>query len=320
MKIRDLEVGQEVTFDCVLSECSVRKTRGTPPRDYLAAVFTDGIDKLDAKLWNYNTKLGVPATGKVYVISGRIGEYLGKKQITLDKMEESADQDMDRFEPTYCEHPSEIYVTCMNMIDALDPGVLKEIIKGVYEYYKAELLSATGAKGIHHVGHGGNIAHMYEVATIGCAITNSLRILGYTVDRDLVIAGALIHDLGKCWSYDIKGAVIDMSRKGRELEHIILGIEALDNFLRNTEYYNTPEAAALRHIIASHHGELEYGSPVTPCYMEAYVVSYADKISADMEVLCQANYKAEDEGKDLTDKIFVLHNREHILQHNVLKE
>lgn len=320
MKIKDMVVGQTITTDLVLGECSIRKTKGNPPRDFLAATFTDGEEHLDGKIWNYNAAKGVPELNKVYTIGGTVGEYQGKKQIVLNKMMLSADQSVERFEPTYTEDAAGIYDDCYMMVEAMSPGNLKVITQSVMEQYKYELILGTGAKHVHHVGHGGLIAHTREVAVLASCIADNLCNLGYAVNRDLVTAGALLHDIGKCRTYNITGAVIDMSIVGRTLEHIVAGIEMFDWAVsqRCHALFASKEALALRHIIASHHGELEYGSPTTPAFMEAYIVHYADKISADMSVLNEANCKAVNDGKDLTDKIFVLHNHEHILQKDVL--
>ena len=320
MNLTDLTNGQKVTIDLVAGECSIRKTKGTPPRDYLAAVMTDGTEQIDCKMWNYDARKGVPETGKVYTCSGTVGEYLGKKQLTLDKFTESADQDMTRFMPHYVAEPDVLYRQCLGIAAEIKSDTIRDITLTLYTKYQHELLVASSAKGIHHVGIGGNLAHQYEVARIALAIGICLNSITDTqLSTDLLMAGGLIHDIGKCMTYEIMGATVSYTRCGMMQDHVVLGLRMFDAALNGTELYYTPEADALRHIILSHHGELEYGSPVVPLFMEAMIVNRADGISATWDTLRQANKKAESEGKAYTDKIFTSHNREHILQRDILK-
>lgn len=321
MKINDLNVGQRVSIDLVLSECSIRKTKGNPPRDFLSATLTDGTDTLDGKIWNYPAAKGVPESGKVYTCVGQIGEYQGKKQITLDVFEQSVNQSLDAFQPVYTEDYADYYDRCNEMIDLINNKTLKTITRKVYTIYAAPLKKSSSAKGVHHVGIGGNIVHSYEVAEYACELARAANRLGYNVNIDLCIAGALLHDIGKAYTYAFDGAVVTYAPDGRLVDHIVLGVEMLDRVLWDfTDLYKTPEADMLRHIICSHHGELEYGSPTVPICMEAHIVNYADGMSATLNTIMLANRKAEAEGKSFTDRIFTQHNREYILQKDVLAD
>lgn len=335
MKIKDLIVGQKVTIDLVLGECSIRKTKGNPPRDFLSATLTDGVDTLDGKIWNYNAVMGVPESGKVYTCVGQIGEYQGKKQITLEDMKMSADQDLTQFQPMYTDKYAWYFEQCLQLIDLIENQKLKAITRSVYMSYRSQLEQASSAKGVHHVGIGGNIVHSYEVASLALHIANTLSMHNYPVCTDLCIAGGLLHDIGKAFTYAVDGASIVFTQDGRYMDHIVLGVRMLDNILLHMDaseevvptmhdvwapnnYYRSPEADALRHIICSHHGELEYGSPVVPVFLEAHIVNAADSLSATANTILLANKKAEDEGKPLTDRIYTLHNREYTLQKDVL--
>ena len=101
MKICDLKVGQRVTLDLIVAGASIRQTKGKPPRDFLSVDLSDGNDTLDGKIWNYDASNGVPENGKVYTATGVIGEYQGKKQITLEGFRLSLDQDVRRFLPQF---------------------------------------------------------------------------------------------------------------------------------------------------------------------------------------------------------------------------
>lgn len=319
MKIKDLEVGQKASLRLVLASAAVRQTKGNPPRDYLSATFTDGNDTLEGRIWNYVSNGPIPEAEKCYDITGSISEYMGKKQITLANMTVSDDQSTVEFQPCYTTDADAHYAEAMALIETMSPGILHGITKMIYTGLKAQIIASSSAKSVHHVGYGGNLVHSMQVARLADGVATTMCNYGLIINRDLLIAGALLHDIGKTAVYTADGAVIKYTRHGMEVDHIVLGIEMLDDYIKEgcPEYYNTDCVWALRHIIASHHGQLEYGSPVTPLFAEAYIVNYADGISASLDTLQSANNKALQEGKEYTDRLFTLNNREHILQKDV---
>jgi len=321
MKISELTVGQSVTVDLILGECSIRKTKTN--KDYLQCTLSDGTDTMDGKIWDYRASLGVPEAKLVYTLSGSIGEYAGRKQITISSMTKSQNQDMSRFSVIYMADRDHLWAQVMRLIGAIEDRLLREIVLGFYVHNKAQLINATSAKGNHHVGFGGNLQHSYEVALyadgICKALNNELMYEQYNINWDLCIAGALMHDIGKAWTYDQSTPAIDYNQNGRYFDHIIYGIQQLTKWSEeNCVPAQQPYIQALCHIIASHHGEPEKGSPVYPNFMEALIVSYADGISASLNNVLQLNRKAEKEGKDITDKNWQLGNHPMTLQRNVL--
>ena len=322
MKIKEMEVGKTVATELVLAEASIRKTRTN--KDYLQLTLTDGTDKMDGKIWDYNAQLGVPEAKNVYKVSGLIGEYQGKKQITVDKLQLSDNQDLSRFSAIYYEEYEALFDKALNTIEGISNPVLRRIVLGFYKDNAQRLMVATSARGVHHMGVGGNLVHSLEVAQIATAVCNLIESqyvdTDYQINRDVVLAGAMMHDVGKAWTYDMNDPSMEYTRIGREEDHIILGVRMLDHWLitKEPDLNNTAEAYVLRHIIVSHHGTMDKGSPAIPTFMEAVIVNYADGLSATLNALQCANRKALAEGKATTDKLWVLDNRVMTLQKNVL--
>lgn len=317
MKISEMKVGQSITARLVLAGASLRQTKGNPPRNFLSADLTDGTDTLDGKIWNYTDK-SVPETNKIYDIAGNISEYQGKKQINITGMSLSADQNMTGFSCTYCDNIVVLENALTRRISKIEHKYLYDITKYIYDSYWKDILNATSAKGVHHVGIGGNACHSIEVFDIGERLADyyvATRCLDISVD--LVRAGALLHDIGKVFTYSIDGAVIGYTENGHLFDHIVNGMAIMGQASQHfgCEYNET--IALLGHIITSHHGQLEYGSPVTPKFVEAYIVSQADGISATLDTLLTANDKAIKEGKDMTDVVYTLNNRQHFLQKTI---
>ena len=320
MKICDLKVGQKVTIDLVVAGASIRQTKGNPPRDFLSVDLSDGNDTLDGKIWNYDASNGVPESGKVYTATGVIGEYQGKKQITLEGFRLALDQDVRRFLPQFVEDIDSVYNNLLSTIGLITHENMRKLCEHIYKKHIMDIKRASSACGVHHVGMGGNMVHTLEVATLATSICSTLVSLGYAVNSDLCIAGALLHDIGKIFTYDYDGAVVCMTPAGMMLEHHVIGVEMVDAAVNELfpDQMNAKWVRAVKHIIVSHHGELEFGSPVVPLFNEAYVVNVADKLSATASMIKQANDKAVQEGKDMTDRIFTLHNKPHFLQKELI--
>lgn len=320
MKICDLKVGQKVTIDLVVAGASIRQTKGKPPRDFLSVDLSDGNDTLDGKIWNYDASNGVPENGKVYTATGVIGEYQGKKQITLEGFWLSLDQDVRRFLPQFVEDIDKVYNNMLMAIGGIKHENMRKLCEHIYKKHIMDIKRASSACGVHHVGMGGNLAHTCEVTCFAEQIAYAASVLGYEVNTDLCIAGAALHDIGKIFTYDYDGAAVCMTPAGMMLEHHIIGIEMVDAAINELfpDQMNEKWVRAVKHIIASHHGELEFGSPVVPLFNEAYIVNAADKLSSEMAMVKQANDKAIQEGKDMTDRIFQLHNRPHFLQKELI--
>ncbi len=146
MKISEMKVGQMVNERLVLAGAEVRKTKGNQPSNYLSMSITDGTDVLDGKVWNYSDKAGIPEVGKVYVFGGTIGEFAGKKQIVVQKMPLSANQDMREFSCTYTDNVDELWTQVISAIDTIDDERIKYITKYVYTTNKDRLMNSTSAK------------------------------------------------------------------------------------------------------------------------------------------------------------------------------
>ena len=145
--------------------------------------------------------------------------------------------------------------------------------------------------GVHHVSIGGLLEHSVTVAEIA---RNAASLIGG--DPDIVVAGSLLHDIGKVEEIAFDGGAFSYSDRGRLLGHITLGIMMLEDMARAVEGFPGHLADALKHIILSHHGEAEWGSPKKPMCIEALVVHYIDNLDAKvMGVKEHMNSSMEDE-------------------------
>ncbi len=137
----------------------------------------------------------------------------------------------------------------------------------------------------HHARLGGLLQHTVEVVTIGRAVA-----LASGADRGLVLAGAMLHDVGKLEAYSWRTGLFELTEAGALLGHVTLGMLMLDRRLAREEppLCSEREVVLLQHLIASHHGVLEHGAPVRPMTLEAEVLHYADDASAKTSSMAEA--------------------------------
>jgi 3'-5' exoribonuclease len=175
---------------------------------------------------------------------------------------------------------------------------LHALAKQFLAEYGARFRRAAAARGNHHARRGGLVEHVAQMLRSALAIAAAYPAL----NRDLLVAGVLFHDAGKLWenSLPADGFTMPFDERGEMLGHITIGIELVNALWR--KLLATPEAAAwaglepasedvrlhLLHLLAAHHGELQFGSPVVPKTPEAWALHYVDNLDAKMEMMTAA--------------------------------
>jgi len=294
MRIKDLTVGDKATIDLLVLSSSIRLTTSKKP--YLDMMLSDGTDKISAKKWNWNTS-GKPEVGTVVTINADVTEWAGNKQLTASSVNRST-KGPEEFAPKgdfdIDDYKARLNMLLLNMENAL----LNNLVAKIFDDYLEQWESAPGATNVHHAYLAGTFQHSIDTAIIAKAIATNID--GCNVD--LCVAGALLHDVGKLFVYELNGSVINYTEYGHLLEHVVGGIVILDRY-RTEE--NSEIITLLQHIIAAHHGKLEFGSPVTPKFLEAWIVSYADDIDAKANIIQRVNRGCDSK---FTEKEWALNN------------
>jgi 3'-5' exoribonuclease len=212
-----------------------------------------------------------------------------------------SDVGVELFAPTGDVDVNEYVLKAKALYDSIGNQQARELVQVVFKDNAHHWRILPAAKGMHHAFVSGLLKHTVDVATKAKAIAE----LTPMCNVDLVVAGALLHDMGKLWTYVLQGALIEMTDNGQMLEHIMIGAMELNKY---RTHENTDVVDLILHIISSHHGELEYGSPTTPRFLEAVIVNYADGVDAKSQMIIEANYKTNIDAK-MTDKVWAMGNR-----------
>ena len=143
--------------------------------------------------------------------------------------------------------------------------------------FSEKFKQAPGASKLHHAYRGGLMEHTVSVVNLCLLFAKQYT----SVNKDILVAGALLHDIGKVEEYDNK--TFKRTDIGKLLGHISIGISLIDRKISSIKNFPAKLEYAIKHLIASHHGELEWGSPVQPATIEALLLHYADNIDSKVE-------------------------------------
>ena len=281
INLKDVQKNCTVAGELLISQASIRKTK--TGKDYLDCTLTDGRSTINAKMWDTSE---VPA-GPVVHIEAVVTEFNNTLPLTLTSCEMS-DVTIEQFAPTRGYDVNAAYAYRANIANALDEGC-KSFVDELFFDNEEALFKATAAVGMHHVQAGGLIQHTYEVVSYAVQICEAQEQQSLAlINKSLLIAGAMLHDIGKLVTYQCneQTSQFEMTMQGKFYEHIVAGIQMVAASDAATKY---PQIAMLlEHIIAAHHGKLEYGSPVVPCMVEAMVINFADELSAKTDMILKA--------------------------------
>lgn len=307
MKIKELELNKMCDITLVVMSASARETKAKKP--YLVIEFFDGTDRIVGNYWDW-TSGNIPEVNAVLDVKAQVTEWQGVKQLNVKSMAISTTRQLADFVPISEYDIAETYKNAYALMSDIHDNALRELAIAILEELKEAWITVPGAKTVHHNYTGGTLIHSYSVAVKAKAIAEVTE--GANVD--LATVGGMLHDLGKLFTYRMSGVSIDTTSEGKLYEHLFIGAEFVGNFADS--HIDTDDLAIsgkvrlLRHIILSHHGEREFGSPVTPQCIEAYIVHFADMLDATNEQIRVAAKAAE--GRMWTDKVWTLHNSPHV--------
>lgn len=295
MVINELELGTSTTCTLLVKSCESKVARNGKP--YLIMVLFDGIDEITANKWDHYGSF-TPEPNCVLDVEAKVTDFNGKKQLTISQFRQNTEIDITMFMPRGDFDVNEYFEKASDLINSIKNDELRSVTAAIFSDNRWSMIPA--AKGIHHAYVAGNLKHSVDTALKAKVLAEIIP----GCNTDLCIAGALLHDVGKLQTYEFDQVIIGMTNAGMLLDHIALGMQILASY---RTYANNDIVTLLQHIIASHHLELEYGSPVTPKCIEALIVGYCDGLDAKIATLQEETRKTK-EGATLTGKIWSFGN------------
>lgn len=302
MKIRDFEANTRIETLMLVGSVNGGVTNSGAP--YLSIALRDNSGSIDGKLWDVKPdQQAVVVAGKVIDVIADVIMYRNNLQLkVIDvKAVDQSDVDMGEFIQGSPIPMERLRQTIYGAIDNIDNFEIKAIVSALYNKYDKEIFSSPAAAKNHHEFYGGlatHIAGMLNLANTVCDLYPYL-------DRDLLCAGVLLHDIGKI--KELGGvSVTEYTLEGKLLGHISIS-QTMVQETADELGIEGETVTLLRHMVLSHHGQYEYGSPVLPSTLEAEALHYIDDFDARMTMIKKEIDKTK-EG-EFTGRIFSLDNR-----------
>ena len=283
--VKDLKPGTEVDEVYVVRSKDVRQRRGGGP--YLALTLGDRTGEVTGLVWENAERLGrICEPGQVLRVHGQVQRYNQRLQVVVRGVEPLA---VDEIDPALFVRSSEIdpdilWQRLMALVEEVADPHLKQLLFRVFADPEVaqRLRIAPAARGMHHAFRSGLLEHTISMATTGRALARH-----YRLHEDMVVAGALLHDLGKIWELAIDPS-IEYTDDGRLLGHLAMEVLYVDRSIAELSSFPPEHRRHLLHILLSHHGEYEFGSPRRPKTPEALLVHMADNLDSKMAGMLEA--------------------------------
>lgn len=280
--IKDLRDGDRVAGRYLARDKRMGTTqRGDP---FLTIVLTDRTGEVEAKVWEEAGRLSALFhPGDILEVDGSVGSYRGRVQVTVSGLKVfDGEADPATFLETASRDASEMMASLRQILKEVKNPHLKSLTdrilsdKGIISLFK----KAPAAKNFHHNYLGGLLEHTLSVCQMTLKVTEHYPHL----DKDLLLTAAFLHDIGKIRELR-SDSQIDYTDEGRLLGHLVLGVETVDDTLRGFRGFPEELLMRLKHLILSHHGQFEFGSPKRPKFLEAFALHLIDDLDAKINGL-----------------------------------
>lgn len=259
-------------------------TRSGKP--YLALVLSDRTGEVKGRVWDNAARLsGNFSQGDIVQLRAHVVLYQGSLQLNVSDIRRcSWPGALSDFLPAAPSDPDENFAALMEFVSGVGDPHLRALLEALFDEpaFVTAFKTAPAAKSIHHDYIGGLLEHTLQVTRLAHTVAG----LYPHINRDLVTTGAIIHDIGKTseLAYETR---FDYTDAGRLIGHIMLGIDIISGAMKKVGDFPEELALVVKHLILSHHGQYEFGSPKRPKTPEAMLLNYVDDMDSKLFGIAQ---------------------------------
>lgn len=281
--IADLQPGETVCDAFVLTSFKLSPFRNKPGQ-YLDLRLADKTGEIPARMWEGGEEAAECLTpGTIVMVEARVDEYRGEKQLVLGGVRpaEAGQFEHADFVRVASRPISEMAAELGVVIGTVEDEHLRGLLDDIFgdEEFLRRFVYAPGARHYHHACVGGLLQHTLSVV----AVCRQAAEIHPELNRDLLLTAALLHDLGKV--FELEGDLnIEYTDAGYFFGHVVLTDRYVTERLREREGFPPQLAALLTHMLLSHHGQRDWGAPVTPVIAEAFALHHADNLDAKVQM------------------------------------
>lgn len=290
---RDLQDKDEVRSPFLIKFSAVAVGKNGKP--YMNLVFMDKSGEVEGKLWDgVQAHVGQAVRDAFVWIEGRCQLFQGRRQVVVSKMQILREDEVAPREyiPEGTLDADLLYSKLLEYVASMKDADYKALAESILRddpEIPAKFKKAPAAKSVHHAYKTGLLEHVVSITGLLDSIASHY---GKYVDRDLLFLGGFFHDIGKLWELSYE-RVTDYTDEGKLIGHLVMGVELVERKVRELESQpgrlsgKFPEEKKLlvKHVILSHHGKLEYGSPKRPKCLEALIVHYIDDLDSKVNAI-----------------------------------
>ena len=284
--VKDFREGDNITgiYLCKQKNTAITKNG----KEYENLTMADKTGSINCKIWEPNSMgIGDFAVNDYVEIHGRVSVFNGALQMSIDRAFKAADGSYEPADylPVSTRDVSQMTAQLDRYVNSVQTPYLRLLLESIFIddiQFREAFLKHSAAKSIHHGFVGGLLQHTLAV----CDLCEFYAQRYSRLNRDLLITAALCHDIGKVRELSAF-PTNDYTNEGQLLGHIIIGVEMVDEKIREIKGFPKLRAEELKHCIVSHHGEYEFGSPKKPAIIEAIALNFADNTDAKLQAMTE---------------------------------
>ncbi|MBE6777000.1 MAG: HD domain-containing protein [Ruminococcaceae bacterium] len=297
---------------CIIK--SVDKKTSSKGDTYLDMTLGDSDGEINAKLWRYSADIhGEYDANQIVKVRGTISQYNGTDQLRVERIRPTTPEDnikAEDFVKSADYSGEEMYDELLNISLSFSDENLKMLVSEILKDNRLKLLYWPAAFKLHHALRGGLLFHTLSIVRLAQSVCEIYPF----VDRELLISGAILHDIAKLSEFEVAdtGIATGYSVQGNLLGHLAMGAMVINKY---AEKLGTEKKTAtlLEHMVLSHHGEPEFGAAVRPSFIEAELLSELDLM--DSRVFEMREAVANTQADDFSGKLWAMDNRK-LFNHN----
>lgn len=290
--IEDLKEDERVMEHYLCKEKKMNKSKNG--KNYLSITLMDKTGTINGKVWEINNDIQNFEEGDYIKIDGTVIIFNNDRQVKITRIRKSKESEYEPADyiPATDKDVNALYEQILIFIKETKNDAMRTLLENVFVHNEevfTKIKTHSAAKNVHHAYLGGLIEHIVSVTETCLFFAPRYKF----INRDILVTGALLHDIGKLIELSPmpENAYTD---EGQLLGHILIGIDLISKEAEAIENFPKETLLLLKHLIASHHGELIYGSPQTPRTIEAIVLHLADNADSRIKIVEEALQKSNE--------------------------
>ena len=302
------------TFDSFFLVLAKQQRTTKSNKPYLNLILGDRTGQIEGRVWDPGDPRIAKdfARGDLVKVRGSFSRYDDRAQVKVDQLRKAQSGEADKMDmlPTTTRDVGALWAQLEASVESLANSDLKRLLKALVDdpAMAQAYREAPAARQLHHAWLGGLLEHVVSLLDLADRVAAHYPLL----DRDLLVTGVILHDIGKLRELEWETG-FDYTVEGVLLGHIQMGVDLVEKTIAGLSGFPDRLRTLVLHMLLSHHGKLEFGSPKLPMIPEALALSFLDDLDAKMQAMASEFERSAREGRapdELTGKVWALDQRQ----------